>query len=116
MLSGFSKPLAIQRATDAPELLANGTYLNSPTEEIKIMASVQPLKANEMMLLPEGSRTARAVKVYSDVELLAAEQRDNVMADRFMWKGMLFEIVASDMYQSDVISHYRAYATEVKRY
>lgn len=65
-MSSFRKLITVLRYNGSPELLANGTYMYPTPKEFKVLASVQPLKANEMMLLPEGSRTARAVKVYTD--------------------------------------------------
>lgn len=115
-MSSFRKLITVLRYNGSPELLANGTYMYPTPQEFKVLASVQPFKANEMMLLPEGSRTARAVKVYTDKELYVDDQRTNTMADRFKWRGKLFEVVASDIFQSDVINHYRAYAVEVSEF
>ena len=115
-MSSFRKPITVLRYNGSPELLDNGTYMYPTPREFNVLASVQPLKANEMMLLPEGSRTARAVKIYTDKELYADDQRTNTMADRFIWRGRKFEIVASDIFQSDVINHYRAYAVEVSKF
>lgn len=115
-MNSFRKPLKILRYDGEAELMADGTYQYPRMTELPISASVQALKPNEMELLPEGSRTARAVKVYSDVELFAVNQSKNLLPDRFVWRGMMFEVIASDIYQSDVINHYRAYAVEVKRY
>ena len=115
-MSSFRKLITVLRYNSSPELLANGTYMYPTPQEFKVLASVQPLKANEMMLLSEGSRTARAVKIYTDKELFVDDQRTNAMADHFKWRGKLFEVVASDIFQSDVINHYRAYAVEVSEF
>lgn len=90
-MSSFRKLITVLRYNGSPELLANGTYMYPTPQEFKVLASVQLLKANEMMLLPEGSRTARAVKVYTDKELYVDDQRTNTMADRFKWRGKLLK-------------------------
>lgn len=107
----FRKPLKVKRVIGKPKL-ENGILISPQATVFQIKASVQPLKANEMQALPEGRRTARAVKVYSDTELLTAGQNGQ-QADRLKWLDREYEVVASDAYQMDVISHYRAYAVEV---
>lgn len=115
-MSSFRKPITVLRYDGKPELLADGTYLYPDATELEVYASVQALKANEMYALPEGRRQGRAVKVYTDKELYVDDQRTNTMADHFKWRGKLFEVVASDIFQSDVINHYRAYAVEVSEF
>lgn len=112
-MSSFRRPLKVYRKVGVPELDEDGLFLEQDDKTITVMASVQPLKSNEMNALPEGRRGCRAVKVYSDVELYMPNQMNGRQSDRFYWLGVLFEVVASDPYQADVISHYRAYATEV---
>ena len=114
-MSSFRRPLTIIRYGGEPVLdQATGKFVQQPEFQFRVNASVQPLRSNEMQALPEGRRGARAVKVYSDTELYKADQKSGVQADKFYWLGVLFEVVASDAYQADVISHYRAYATEVQ--
>lgn len=115
-MSSFRKPVTLLRYDGEPELLADGTYLYPKPQESQVMASVQVLKPNEISMLPEGSRQARMVKIYTDVELYASNQRTNTQADRIVWRDKLFEIIASDIFQSDVINHYRAYAVEVSKF
>lgn len=112
MKSSFRKPLTIVRL-DKPELLENGRFTEPKESQFVVNASVQPLRPTEMQALPEGRRGCRTVKVYSDEMLWMADQMTGQQADKFMWLGVWFEVVASDWYQSGVISHYRAYATEV---
>lgn len=112
MNSSFRRPLTITRLGKAT-LMENGRFSDPTETTLVINASVQPMKANEMQALPEGRRGCRAMKVYSDVQLNMANQMTGQQADRFMWFGTWFEVVASDFYQNNVINHYRAYATEM---
>lgn len=116
MISGFRKLVTVLRYDGKPELMADGTYRYPDATELEVMASVQALKANEMDVLPEGTRQARAVKIYTDVELYTSDQHTNTPADRIKWRGRTFEIVASDIFQNDVINHYRSYAVEVSEF
>lgn len=109
----FRRKLTIYRYEGKPVLQDNGRYTMPEQIEVSVMVSVQPLKATEMEALPEGRRSARAVKIYSSVELFMADQKYGQQADQFDWLGRRYEVVASDAYQCNVINHYRAYAVEV---
>lgn len=112
MKSSFRRPLEIYRLGKA-ELMENGLFSEPSQTRFTIEASVQQLRPDEMQALPEGRRGCRTVKVYSDVQLHMPNQMTGQQADRFMWLGVWFEVVASDWYHNNVISHYRAYATEI---
>lgn len=113
--SSFRRPIKIWRYAEKPVLGDDGRYTIADPTEMSIQASVQPLKATEMDALPEGRRGCRAVKVYSDTELLMVDQQSGQQPDRFEWLGRMYEVVGCDAYQSNVINHYRAYAVEVTK-
>lgn len=113
--SSFRRPIKIWRYAEKPVLGDDGRYTIADPTEMSIQASVQPLKATEMDALPEGRRGGRAVKVYSDTELLMVDQQSGQQPDRFEWLGRMYEVVGCDAYQSNVINHYRAYAVEVTK-
>lgn len=115
MPSSFRRPIKIWRYAEKPVLGDDGRYTIADLTEMSIQASVQPLKATEMDALPEGRRGCRAVKVYSDTELLMVDQQSGQQSDRFEWLGRMYEVVGCDAYQSNVINHYRAYAVEVTK-
>lgn len=112
-MSSFRRALKITRKHGEASINADGKFVPQEEYTVVVQASVQPMKSDEMRALPEGRRGCRAVKVYSDKELYMADQMTGRQADTFMWLGVKFEVVASDLYMADVISHYRAYATEV---
>lgn len=115
MPSSFRRPIKIWRYSEKPVLGDDGRYTIADPTEMSIQASVQPLKATEMDALPEGRRGCRAVKVYSDTELLMVDQQSGQQPDQFEWLGRRYEVVGSDAFQSGVINHYRAYAVEVTK-
>ena len=115
MPSSFRRPIKIWRYAEKPVLGDDGRYTIADPTEMSIQASVQPLKATEMDALPEGRRGCRAVKVYSDTELLMVDQQSGQQPDQFEWLGRRYEVVGSDAFQSGAINHYRAYAVEVTK-
>lgn len=112
-MSSFRKALQVYRYGNKAVLGEDGRFALPEPEEITVMASVQPLKATEMEALPEGRRGARAVKVYTDIELFMPDQIIGQQADKFVWLGKTYEVVGCDAYQCGVINHYRSYAVEV---
>lgn len=66
---GFRKKFIIKR-TSGGDYDDNGIWQKGETEEIEIMASVQPISLDEYnQIFPEGIRTVNAVKIYTDTRL-----------------------------------------------
>lgn len=77
-------------------------------------ASLQPLKARELQLLPEGYRTGQAVKIYSPVELRTADPAGRYEADRIEYKGEFFEVMSVE-YWDDHGSYWKATAVKQEK-
>lgn len=78
---------------------------------VMVQASVQPVTGRELEVLPEGLRSKAVVKIYSNVELVPL--RDGQKSDILEWRGQSYEISMKADYQSDVINHFKYYATKV---
>ena len=52
----------------------NGLYVDASTIQRTIAANVQPANNKDMELLPDGARTIRAIKVFSDEVLYSSQQ------------------------------------------
>ena len=112
-MSSFRKPIIVKR-TGQGDYDAGGVWVEGIPAELSVRMSVQPLRMDEMDALPEGRRSSRAVKIYSDTELLPAEQTSGQNADQVRWQGKQWEIVGCDPYLMGVIPHFKALAVEVK--
>jgi hypothetical protein len=117
---GFRKNFIITRVGGtAGHYDDSGTWIpGTATVNITIKASVQPLNSNDRAeLTAGGERTADIVKVYTNTKLLTAKQAyGNVLAveaDILNYDGGTWKIIMCSPYQSNVISHYKAYAQEV---
>lgn len=110
-MSSFRKQVPVIRKTGYWDD-AGDWHDNSP-QNLTISMSVQPLTTEEMDALPEGRRTNRSVKIYSNIELLAAIQGTAQNSDVIVWLGKNYEVVGCTPYQMGVISHYKSYAVEV---
>ena len=119
-MSSFRKKQDILRYTggyyDEDGIWQDGSY-----ETITIYASVQPLNAEEKQqysnLAPEGAAEYRAVKIYSDSQLIPAHQETGEInmeeADILVWRGRKYKVCMCEEWQSDVINHFRMIAWEV---
>jgi hypothetical protein len=112
-VSSFRKPISVKR-TEPGHYGDDGNWVDGAETTLTIYMSVQPLRVDEMDALPEGRRNSRAVKIYSDDELLPAEQTTGQNADFITWQGKQWEVIGCDPYQMGVISHYKSLAVEVK--
>ncbi len=113
----FRRKFTIQRTTGG-EYDDNGIWQKGETEEIEIMASVQPLSLASLneynQIFPEGIRTVNAVKIYTDTRLYPEKQGTPAQnADVLLYMDRKYKIITCHAYQSGVISHYKAYAQEV---
>lgn len=102
----------------------DGMWHDGEAETIEIVASVQPLNADEKSqyvdMLPEGATNYNAVKIYSNTQLQVEKQEQDgnagQEADILCWRGKRYKIVNCEEWQSNVISHFRMVAWEVGAY
>ncbi len=89
-----------------------GVYIDGDIIELGIFASVQPLAAQETLLLPENRREVKNFKLFTDTKLLATEKGgDN--ADYVVIDGLDYEVMRVDPWQNAVISHYRVIVSKL---
>lgn len=112
----FRKKVTVYRAGAGGYYNDEGEWVEGGREEITIKASVQPLtlrEYNEVEEMADGKRITRAVKLYTDTELLPADDATGEEGDMIEHRGKRYRIFRCDAYQSGVINHYKAYAMEV---
>ena len=112
-MSSLRKPMPVLR-TAPGHYGTDGYWVEGQQSTLSIRLSVQPLKVEEMAALPEGRRSSKAVKIYSDAELIPADQETSQNADIVVWLGKNWEVVGCDANQMGVIPHYKSLAVEVK--
>ena len=95
----------------------SGMYVDDGTEQRTISANVQPANNRDMEVLPDGARTIRTIKVFSDEVLYSNQQATEYTKERkgdiLIVDGVPFAVVRCDPWGSNVISHYESIATEV---
>lgn len=92
----------------------NGHWVEGSTSTLSFQASVQPLGSEEMSLVPEGRRDTARFALFTDFRLRTADDEGGTNADRVTIDGEEYEVFAVDIWQNDVIPHYRALVATVK--
>jgi len=106
-MSGFRQSITLKRRTGTGSF-TKGIFTDSGTSDITIQGSIQPLKADEMELLPEGRRDSEAFRIYTDTKLFPANDDTKLNADRVVLGGKEYEVLACATWQNNVINHYKA--------
>jgi hypothetical protein len=76
-----------------------GGYVAGTTSTFSIKASVQPVKGQELMRLPEGERLRDYLAVYTDTQLRSLQ--DDKAPDRISIEGYTYEVVAVDDWMTE---------------
>jgi hypothetical protein len=87
----FSAPLQVRRDAQAGSYI-NGHWVEGKTQTLNIMATVEPLSGNDLLLLPEGERTKEAIRIYTDSELKTVDEFAKRKADVVNYFGKCFEV------------------------
>lgn len=101
MDSEFRKTVSVSRRSVS---YVNGKPVFGAPFAFTIEASVQPIKLSDMERLPEGRRSQRAFRLYTDSTLQTlVEGQSN--PDVVTIYGEAYEVLAVDSWQNDIISH-----------
>jgi hypothetical protein len=100
----FRKSLVVKRRGQGS--YQAGVYEDGDIVEIGIFASVQPLNAQETLLLPENRRERNSFKLFTDTQLFATE-KGSVNADLVVINGFDYEVMTVSIWQNNVIPHYK---------
>lgn len=119
----MSKPMFLLVGKVCLEIyrVSKGTYVKGIYQEgqkvvRKIQANVQPMKMEEIMLLPEAERGKEALRIYSASELRAPREgtTDAYDSDQFEWEGDTYRIMKVQRYKMGVLDHYKAIAVRLE--
>lgn len=91
----------------------NGDYVKVPGPDVTVPASIQPMNANEVLILPEHRRSEQWIKVYTSLQLKETDERNNIPADEFEHDGKIFQVFrVADWAIGTDIPHYKALAVK----
>ncbi len=85
-----------------------GRWTDGTETPFTFAASVQPLKGNELLTLPEGQREKESYKLYTSTQLFTANESEKKKPDKIQLFDKTFEVIIVEPWQNSVIPHYKA--------
>jgi hypothetical protein len=91
-----------------------GEYVDGVTTTIQRNVNIQPLKADELLLLPESERSREWYKLYSDEDLRTAREGvSGWAADEFMWQGDRYKVMKAQNHAMGILNHWKVLAARL---
>lgn len=119
----FRTPIQIRRQLTG--LYINGKWVEGDVSIINATAAVQPLKGQEVELLPEGRRDSESYKMYTSTQIFglqpAAQVKnpDQVIILKEPFLGLVFEVIQIDTWQNNsnfnIVNHYKYIAMRINQ-
>lgn len=107
-------PLTIYR-TLAQGSYVDGEWVASAATTVVREVNIQPLKDEELMLLPEADRSREWYKLYCAEDLIADKPgTSGTVADEFIYKGDRYKVMKVKAYDMGVLNHVRAMAARLE--
>jgi hypothetical protein len=99
------------------ETIVRGRPSPGAESVVPVVCNVQPvLKSVDTLLLPEADRSRATLKVYTKGAALR-QRKEGVggwAADRFYWKGELYEVMKVIEYDMGILNHHKALCFRVE--
>lgn len=114
-MSSFRTPHTVLR--EAAGSYVSGVWVPGARSVVTVQLSGQPVvSAQDMQSLPEGRHKSDLRKFYSSQPLLTTADGEGVQPDIVVDQGYGYELLASDAYQSNVISHFKYVGIKVFKF
>lgn len=107
------------RRVAAQSVGSDGRGVDGSSSDTEIMASVQPAQGEDLQVLPEGLRSRRTIKVYTETELRTADQQAGTAPDKLVLSGLsgiddgTYEVQTVQPWYA-LLPHHKALATLVQ--
>jgi len=106
VLLRWQEPLVIKRVGVGDYV--DGVWDNGATSDIDIFAVVQNATQDELILLPEGTRTTESVKIHTITQVKTVSEFGETDADTFQYNGFNYRLF--DVFDRKVGNYYKAVA------
>ena len=109
----FFIDVTIRRASGVGSFV-KGIYQEPGTSDFAAKASLQPLRPEELVNLPEAQRNRKSYKVYTEVELKTAVE-NGAPADILIFSGTEYEIQGVEQWVTPGLDlpHYKSIAVKL---
>jgi hypothetical protein len=107
-------PLTVYR-TSAQGTYVDGEWVEGSAVEVIRDVNIQPLKDEELLLLPEADRSREWYKLYCAEDLIADKPGTaGTIADEFIWNGDRYRVMKVKQYGMGILNHFRAMAARLE--
>lgn len=98
---------------------SGGSYVNkewvpNTPEDLTIEANIQPANFNDLRIVPEGDRTTRHIKIYTQ-DFIQEPVEGEDTGDLIYFQNSWYRVCKLKQYDMGVLNHYHALAMEVVR-
>lgn len=90
----------------------NGNWVNGVDSNINIKAVIQNANPDDLILLPEGTRTTEAVKIHTTSLVKTVSEVGETDADQFNYNGYKYRIY--DVFDRQIGNYFKAIAIRIK--
>ncbi len=95
-----------------PGAYVDGVWVEGAPTTINILSVVQNATADDLILLPEGTRTSETVKLHTVSPVKTVSEVGETNADTFQYDGDTYRIF--DVYRRKIGNYYKAIAIRIK--
>jgi len=88
-----------------------GEWVNGADANVIIKAVIQNANPDDLILLPEGTRTTEAVKIHTTSEVRTVSEVGATDADQFIYNGRTYRIY--DVFDRKIGNYYKAVAIRI---
>lgn len=88
----------------------DGIAIPASSSSLQIEASVQPMRPDEKLMLPEGAREIESIKLYTVAELFTMNEANETPADVVNFEGKKFDVFQVSRFKMGVQDHTKAIA------
>lgn len=92
----------------------DGEFVNGATTTLNIPASVQPLKASDLKMLPEGRRNTEAIKIYAETKAVISDEKNSKNNSKIVYDGKNYEVFSVFNWSIGTdLKHYKIIALKI---
>lgn len=107
----FNSGISVKRYPAAA--MAKGRYQAVTPTTFTIVASIQPMGGDEILMLPEGDREKEVLSLFTETELRVADQDNKTESDRVAWEGSDYEVIKVRPWKMGALDHYECVIARV---
>lgn len=110
MINQFSTPLKVTRYSRQGKYV-DGYFKETQSESFNILACVQPMDGDDLLLLTEAERSKQMIVIWTQSELFTVSEAQKRKADIVTYRGRKFEI-HKVKYWGQLIPHFECVAVD----